>query len=549
MHAKAVDQKGRAPDYFSDFLAWVRAGIGLPADKARVFEGLCQFPLSTNSLCTSIFFEHEKVFTAEDSYFDVHLHDDSLKAEMEAFIQKEKVRDVFRKMAFDVYCRRPASLVVVDLPAVQEGPRPEPYFYTVSIDNLLDIEIEKTKDAERVSMVIFKAKQGIIVQIDDSYYRVLQKVDNGDDYTLIIETPHGLGYTPACFVPKHPLYDAEDNSPVARRTILSNVLADLDWLQFWKVAERMVNTYGPFPIWTVPKTDCDFVAHDGTPCKGGFIASVNRHGDLTSSPCPVCEKNNLVGPGTVYEKPVPKTKDQPELGKAVDITTPEVGNLEYIAGRTDFLEWEIYANCVGSADETITKEAVNEKQVQVNADSKKNVLQSLAREFEAAEKFIIDTIGRLMFGDYYVACTINYGENFMLYTPGEAVEQYLTWKKAGLPAFMVHQKKTHLIQAQNRNNPYEQRRADVLNLLEPWSDLSLTEVVSLQLASIFPEKFALKLDFAKFVSKFEVINGDIVQWGSALTLDQKLQRITKILFSYVSEETAGARKPESDNTG
>lgn len=539
LHAKPVDKKEKAPAYFNEFLNWVETGIRLPADKMQAFKGLCQFPLSTNALAVSIFLEHEKVFSAQDSYFAVELLDDSMKAEFSQYLTDKKIREIFRKKAFDVYCRKPATLFVIDLPAVQSTLRPEPYFYTVAISNVVDIVMEKTAEGDRVGAVIFKAGNRYI-SIDDAAYRAFAVPERpGETPLLLFEAPHTLGYTPATFLPTSPLYDEEDKSPAARRTILSNVLADLDWLLFWKIAERIVNTYGPFPIWTVPDTDCNYTDQLGNKCQNGFIATVNTYGQQSYYNCPVCEKNNLVGPGTVYTKPVPKTKDQPELSKPVEITTPDVVNLEYIAKRTDYLEWDIYANCVGSADETLTKEAVNEKQVTVNVEGKKNVLLSLKPEFEACEKFIVDTMGRLMYQDYYVTSTINYGETFMLYTAAEVVDQFQLYKKAGLPNYMVAQKKQLLIQTENRNNPYEQRRSEILNLLEPWPDLSLQEAVNLQLANTYSEKFALKLDFAKFVSKFELVNGDIVQWGSLLSFDKKINSITQILTNYVKQETAG----------
>lgn len=536
LHAKPVDRKEKATAYFNEFLSWVSEDIALPADKMKAFKGLCQFPLSTNALTSSIFLEHEKVFSAQDSYFDVNLMDDSLKASFKGYLEKKAFREVFRKKAFDIYCKKPETLFVIDLPSIQQGLRPEPYFYTVAISNVIDIEIEKTIEGDKIGLVIFKDGKGRVLAIDDAFYRVLEKPENGEEYLLIIESPHALGYAPCTFLPQTALYDEEDNSPVVRKTILSNVLADLDWLQFWKVAERMVNTYGPFPIWTVPRTDCDFTDTAGNQCQNGVVARTNSRGEASHYNCPVCAKNNMIGPGTVYEKPIPKTKDQPELGEAVHITTPDVVNLEYIAKRTDYLEWEIYANTVGSMDETVTKEAVNEKQVQVSVEGKKNILLSIKKDFEACEKFIIDTYGRLMYQKYYVNATVNYGETFMIYSAAEVVEQFQTYKKAGLPGFMIARKKQLLLQTENRNNPYEQRRAEILNLLEPWPDLSLTETVSYQLSTTFAEKFALKLDFAKFVSKFEMVNGDIVQWGTLLSLPEKINRITQILTDYAKAE-------------
>jgi hypothetical protein len=76
-------------------------------------------------------------------------------------------------------------------------------------------------------------------------------------------------------------------------------------------------------------------------------------------------------------------------------------------------------------------------------------------------------------------------------------------RRQGFRCIYISQKKMQLIQTEFKNNPYEQRREDLLNMLEPWPDLSLNECLTYQLNSLYKEKFDLKLDFAKFVSKFE----------------------------------------------
>lgn len=536
LHTKAVDQKEKASDYFKDFLDWVHKGIGLPDDKFKAFEGMCRFPLPTTSLCNSIFDEYEKIFSAQDAYFDVELLDDTMKSDFLGFIEKNCIRKYFKSTGFKAYKKQPACIFVIDLPSVQEGTRPEPYFYKVPVSMLVDIDIEKKKEGgDRIGSLIFKVGKNKFVQIDDQFYRVLIKTDGTDDYQTF-EVTHNLAYTPATFLPQQPLYDDEDNSPVARKTQVSDAIGDLDWLLFYKVAERMYETYGPFPILTVPETTCDYTDTLGVHCNGGFIPTTNRQGQPSSYPCPVCQKNNMVGPGTVYSKSIPKSKDQPPISNVVEILPPDIDSLQYITDKIDYLEWEIYANCVGSNDQQVQKQAVNEKQVQSNVEGKRNVLQSIRKDFEACEKFIIDTMGRLMYGDYYVTCTVNYGDQVLLYTADDVTLQYVNSKKAGLPTFYIAQKKLQLLQTEYKNNPYEQRRSDILNMLEPWPDLSLGECTTYQLNALYKEKFDLKLDFAKFVSKFERSNGDIVQWGSLLSLDQKINRLTQILLSYVKEQ-------------
>jgi hypothetical protein len=374
-----------------------------------------------------------------------------MKAEFRGYLEKNCVQKHFRSTGFKAYKKQPACIFVVDLPSVQTSTRPEPYFYKVPISAVVDVNLVKTPEgSERIDLVIFKSGTKRMVQIDDVYYRTFIKNEDADEWMLLGESIHNLEYTPATFLPQNPLYDEEDNSPVARKTQVSDAIGDLDWLLFYKVAERMYETYGPFPILTVPETSCDYTDTLGSRCNGGFVPSIDRNNQPSSYPCPVCTKNNMVGPGTVFSKSVPKSKDQPQ--------PPDIDSLDYITKKIDFLEWEIYANCVGSNDQQVQKEAVNEKQVQSNVEGKRNVLASIRKDFESCEKFIVDTMGRLMYGDYYLTATVNYGDQVLLYTASDITTQYVDSKKAGLPNFYIAQKKQLLFQTENKNNPYELRQ-------------------------------------------------------------------------------------------
>lgn len=513
----------------------------LPDDKFASFKGMCEFPLSTTPLCNSIFDEYEKIFEAQDYYFDVELLDDTLKAEFRDYLKTIGVHNYFKSKGFEAYKTQPACIYVVDLPAMQSSDRPQPYFYQVAISQLVDIAIETQRDGcERIGYIIFKTAADLFVAIDDARYRLFQK-DKQGNYLMLVDSPHNLGYTPATFLVHTRLYSQEKGSPVARKVMISNTVRDLDWLLFYKVAGRMYETYGPFPITTVPDTNCNYTDNLGNTCNGGHIPALKRDGTPSYYECPNCKKNNLVGPGTVFTKPVPRSKEDPVLDSPVDITPADVESLNYITEKIDYLEREIYQNNVGGSDETVTKEAVNEKQVQSTVEGKRNVLCNVKKNFEHTEKFIIDTLGRLMYGDYYVSCTVNYGEQFLLYTADTVTEQYTIMKKAGLPNYLVSGKKKLLIQTEYKNNPYEKQRAEILNLLEPWPDMSPDECRMYQLNLYFPEKFLLKLDFTNFVSRFELANGDIVVWGSALSLDKKIERLTEILLKYATTEQQSAK--------
>jgi hypothetical protein len=552
LHTKAVNDKKKASAYYTTFIQWVKEDIKLPADKLAAFEGMMQFPVATTALCNAIFDEYEKIFTAQDAYFDIEMLDDTLKDDFKEYLKTINVHQYFKTKGFEELKRQPGSIYVVDMATMQNSPRPEPYFYKVSIRNVIDIEEEKLPDGTtRIGYLAFKIAPKRAVVLDDNAYQVWE-IDDKGEWQNVLYNLHILGYTPACWAVRTALYDSEDESPFARKTPLSDSAGDLDYLLFYKVCERVLETYGVWPIMTVPKTDCTYLDGFNNPCRSGYTTGIHPDtGKAYSHRCPSCERNSIVGPGTVFTRPVPKQKDDPQLVNAVEITPADVESLQYITDKIDYLEREIFANNVGDTDTTITKEAVNENQVQANVEGKRNVLHRIKRDPELNEKFIVDTMGRLRYGSYYVGCTVNYGEQFLLFTTEEMTLQYMDFKKAGLPNYMVGQKKQLLIQTEYKSNPMQQQRAFILDRLEPWPDLSIPECVTYQLDLKFPDKFFLKLDFAKFVSKFEMQNKtDIVQWGSALPFDIKIDRLNEILLSYGKNESGSAKQlPEPAKAG
>ena len=537
LHTKAVDSKDKASPYFTEFLHWVSDGIRLPAYKMEVFRSMCQFPLATTSLCNSIFDEYEKIFTAQDAYFDVELTDGTLKVEYSEYLQEINIKNYFKTVVFRAFQKEPNCVFVIDLPNVQVGQRPRPYFYKVAVDDIVDMGIVKTfNGTEQIGYLIYQSGD-LFICIDANSYRVLRKLDTNDmqgriEFELVSESFHGLGYTPAKMLPSASLYS--DESPIARKTQMSDVLGDLDWLLFFKIAKRMYETYGPFPIFTIPESDCDYKEGENS-CQSGFVSYMKADGTFSSKSCPACSQTSLVGPGSIFTKPTPSA-EVPVLGEAVEITAPHIPSLDFISKEIDTLEWEIYANCVGSADETVTKEAVNAKQVQVTVEGKRNVFLRIKRDFEETQKFFVDTMGRLMYGDYYVNSVNNYGEQFLLYTSKDIAEQLRVFKEVGAPSYMINQKLKELTQAEFKNNPYEQKRSELLRMLEPFSNLSLEECLKYFLQDKYPDRFLLKLDFTKFITKFELVNGDIVGWGTMISIDTKIERLTKILLNYVTEQ-------------
>lgn len=545
-HAKTVHDRQMASPYLDRFLEWVKTGIGLPADKFEVFEGMLQFPLATTSSVDTIFDEFEKIFTANDAYFNVTLLDDTLKEDFTNYINEVlKLRSYFKTEGFDAFKTHFNCIFLIDLPAIQTTPWPEPYVRKIPIRYVHELEVERDADGtERIGFFIYKATDRRFVAVDGAAWRVYQQRETGDangpEFILLSEAIHNLGFCPATFLPKSPLYSGEDNSPIARKGPLAKSASDLDYLLYWTNSQRCVEAYGPFPVAIIPEDDdC---AQEG--CHNGIITSVGKDGHNAYYPCPYCTKKSLVGVGTVYKQAVPQSSDDPDMQQAVQFITMSPENLDHIEAQREKLDMKIYEDSVGDNNEMITKEAINEDQVKASAKGRENVILSIARDFELCEKFFVDTMGRLRYGSYYVSCDLSYGQQFITLRSGEVVERFELIKKAGFPVHLIATQRELFIQTEFRNNPYQRARAKILSQLEPWIDLSVGECLGFQYNLLFPVDFLLKSDFSKYIAKFERENADIVEWGSAIDFATKIDNLQKLLYDQAKEQASAAVKLE-----
>jgi hypothetical protein len=548
-HAQAVDDVTHANLYKERFLKWVKDGIKLPADKFAVFSAMLRFPLHTNSLVSSIFDEFSTIFTAQDSYRDYEFANPDYKDEFDQYLENAKVQEYIASSIFQSYKERHNSLLVVDLPAIQNTERPMPYFYELPIERVIDIDVTERAGDERIDYVIFKTEvKDEVACFDGVWFRVFMKTSDGE-YVLMTEARHELNFCPATFVSAFPL-SATDR--ITRKSPLSESASDLDWLLFLKTAKRQYEIYGAFPIVWSHETECDFTDGHGTKCNAGIIAGTTRDGIVYQHDCPACAESKFVGPGTHVKKVIPRG-DEKDLGDPAGIIPPDIDSLKNLTEECDKVEWDVFTNVVGGVDGVLNKQAINEIQASAIVESKRKKYLSIASNFEKAEKFIVDTFGLLMYPGYYNGSTINYGSQFDLYTSENVQKQLNEQKKTGMPQYVLDQTLLLYIQSANRNNYAEQQRLELLRLIEPYPTLSIQECINIGVKEYNFGEFVLKANFAKFVSNFELENGNIVNWGSALDPNVNVQRLRKIFEDYakqikppdVREPGQGQRAPVS----
>ena len=535
---------------FTEFAEWVQKLI--PKDKYRIFLSLFKFPTQNIELTGKIYGELERVFDGRNSAVTFQFLDPTLSDDWEAYrhdVLKEP--EIWRSKGWDALRTAINCVMIIDLPTEQQGERPEPYFYFLGIENVIDFQAK----GEALEWIVFAQPGKRIAAFDDTFMRVFQLNEKGEIEELITEVQHGLGYCPAKFFWTTPL---SQEQPDIKKSPLSPQLGNLDWLLFFRVSKRHLDLYAPYPIYSAYAADCNFRNNEtGDYCDGGFLRNIKGEykifRDGTVERCPVCSEKRIAGVGSFIEVPIPKD-NRPDLRDPVTITTIDRNSLDYNTEEEKRLADEIYSKVTGTGGEVQQKESINEMQVTANFEDKKNVLMSLKTNFEKAQTFVDETICRLRYGEAFLSSNINWGTEFYLYSTEDLQTIYNEAKKSGASEARLDMIADQIIATENRNNPLQMQRMFLLKQLEPYRHLTLSELQGLANRQLIdPIMMLIKINFATFVDRFERENINILEFGSALPLDRKIDIINQKFIEYAKEQqqsiSAGQISSGNGNAG
>lgn len=520
------------------FLDWVKSL--LPKDKFNIFLQLFKFPLPTPAVVEDVYRELERVFYSRNSSSSYQFTDSEL-AEDWAQYKKSKLNEpeVWKTTAWKRMQVSPNSILIVDLPQIQTSARPEPYFYWLEIDAVIDYR-SSSKDENLFDWLIFKQPENRIAVFDDTSIRVYQLNEKNEIQSLVSEASHDLGYCPARFFWSAQLN--EKNKDLKKNPI-SKELSNLDWYLFFSISKQHLDLYAPYPIYSAYEADCNFENNEtGDYCDGGFLRNAKGEykilNDGTVEKCPCCSEKRIAGPGSFLEVPVPNQSEGiADMRNPVQITTIDKDSLEYNVNECIRLKNEIVVSVVGSGGTVSEKEAINETQVTANFESKTSVLNALKTNFELAQKFIEDTVCKLRYGSAFISSSINWGTEFYVFTVTELYSKYKQAKDNGASNSELDAISQQILEVEYRNNPLVLQRMLILKQLEPYPHKTLDEVLKLYEKKLINEKLVkLKINFSTLVEKFERENINIIEFASNKTLREKIDIINNKLLEYVSED-------------
>lgn len=524
------------------FLQWV--STLLPKDKFNIFLQLFKFPLPTPAVVEDVYRELERVFYSRNSSSSYQFTDSEL-AEDWANYKKNILNEpeIWKTVGWKRMQVSPNSILIVDLPQVQSTLRPEPYFYWLEIDAVIDYQLS-IHNSDVFDWLIFKQPLHRIAVFDDTSIRVYQLNEKDEIQSLVSEASHDLGYCPARFFWSTQL---NERNRELKKNPITKELSHLDWYLFFALSKQHLDLYAPYPIYSAYEADCNFENNEtGDYCDGGFLRNAKGEykilNDGTVERCPCCSQKRIAGPGSFLEVPVPNQSEGiADMRNPVQITTIDKDSLDYNVSECARLKNEIVVSVVGSGGTVSEKEAINETQVTANFESKTSVLNALKTNFELAQKFIEDTICKLRYGDAFISSSVNWGTEFYVFTVSELYSKYKQAKENGASNSELDAISQQILEVEYRNNPLVLQRMLILKQLEPYPHKTQDEVLELYDEGLLDEKLVkLKINFSTLVDRFERENINIIEFASKKPLREKINIITKKLLDYVTEDKSRA---------
>lgn len=526
---------------FQKFLAAKREQ--LPADKYKAFEQKVTAPLVSNDVCDTISSSLSRVFEAQNSFRKVEFRSAELEAQFNELLEANGVDSFWKTRGFEALKVAPNSILVVDAPREQTTPRPQVYQYLVNISDVVDVDVKGDGACEYVLFKIGKDETGkldLFAALDDASYRVFSKDENGKYNKEGEDAPHALGYCPA-----HPFWREllSSRDSLQRVSPFTKALGRLDEYVDLHASIEFYHSFGMWPVIWNYVGSCDYKDEHSNPCEGGYVNYTNLQGEPCQKKCPKCEQNSLIGPGSRFGVSTPDTKDsfdQMDNGP-MGMLKVDIEALKFSQDKLKALEQTIVTRCAGR-EASSRSEAKNETQVQGEFENKEDVLTNIAWGFEVIQEWAFSTMARLWGGDDFVRVTVSLGDDFYLQTVEEHLQAYELNKKAGMPMHVLAANREMIGSTQYKNDPEQLERSRILANLEPFADLTITELRDFK--KDFPylvsdEAMLLKVNFDYYVKRFEREQLPVHMVASeGVSFNRKIELIQNKLYDYVREQNA-----------
>ena len=517
-----------------EFLSWVDSI--LPNDKAQIFRSFFRPPYATNDIAGTIFDALFKIFNSRNPSFNYQFSKKEYVDDWEEYrIEKLGEPAVWENDGWKNFKSEINSILVVDLPAVQTTEFPEPYFYWLSIENLIAFKSCNDLECtfEWIAFYVIDGEDKKIAFYDKNSFRLFSEKD-GNIENLISESVHNLGYCPARFFWNEPI---SVEHPFLKLHPLSKLLSKLDDYLFHFSSKKHLELYAAYPIYSGYEINCDYYANSER-CSRGFL--VGDSGvflmDTEKKPkrCQICSPKRLAGAGNYLEIPIPK--DGVDLRNPVSLLGVDRASLDFHTSESKRLEKEIIESACGLNSEIVNDVAINQRQVESLSESRNTVLNRVKKGFESAQTWVSKTIARLRYGDNFLSLSINYGTDYFDLTVEQLRSQLVSARGSGASESELQSIRVQIIDTEFKNDQIKKQRMLILLDIEPFVGFDRSEVLNLHRTGIIDEiELIVKLNFVSFIDRFEREVMNIIEYMSFDDYSTKINSIKEKLNEYANE--------------
>lgn len=531
---------------------WAKMNTTLKDRVNKKFKRVTQFyrfPLPVVQITDSVLNDYFKVFEGKNRFFNVEANRDI--STLKNWIIQNNVEQWIEDEARCVLKNKPCSFVVVD-----RDKNGTPYLLNIDSKRLIDADINKKGDVEYIVFVHSIEMMGDkkvcrIAVYDDEKYQVFLKID--ENYTLEKSVPHNLGYCPA-----RPFISDDTNNKnlYKRRVAFGQSLARLEDWTFFDIFLNYVDHYAPFPITEAPIKKCaNEMCRDGKVREEQIVDQRNGTKRVVWNTCQVCD--GKVGefdasPGLHIGIKLQQNKGKEDGSGKFKMHFPETDKMEYVPKKLDRMELEIRFKTVGVSN-VLQNEAVNELQVKGSFASMETVLIRVKTELDKLYKWIVKCVGNLLYRNSELSIEANFGTEFYLSTEEELQKRFENAKKIGLPMSELILIYKQLIDTKYKGNKAKIERQKLLLRLDPLPLYSEKEAMEMAGKSVIDATtLNFKINFYRFVTRFEEENMTITEFGTNLEMRERIKIILDTLKSYNDEDISakstqgGEGSPEND---
>ena len=519
-----VLERRYASKYINDFDRWIKQL--LPDDKVKRVKQLMTFPLATNELMKDIFIGLERVWSAKDFHEKYVFSSEEFELDFMEYLKSKQVKHLWKVEGWSAMKTAIDSVIVVDLPEKQTKERPEPYFYFITPQSIVDISVNELNQCEYVLFNTCDQDGEYLIEYDDVYMRRYERTKKGISPTPVDEKEHKVGHCPARMFWSDKL---QDGNHINKKSPCTDSLGDLDWLLFFLTSKKYLDLHAAYPIYVSYELEDD-KKDDETGMEKPTTYEGQREAENKGKA--------FIGAGSFTTLPTPLPGQIDLMANPMQVVSAEIDACEYSVEEAERLAKDIYESCVGADGKVMTKEAVNEKQVEATFKSREEVLLNIARNFASAMIWTHETMAIMRYGKpTYVTTMIDFGEQFYLDTQDELMGRFSEAKEKGVNAVVLDTLEEQLMDNVYRNNKAGRERVKIINDLDPLPGIPIREVAALGVLQ--GEELQVKMRFHNFIRRFEIEEGSLVDFMNESDYKTKIEAIKSKLLEYGKETNTG----------